>query len=295
MKYLSILFLSTFLCCSNQNINNNQPIANTPKMNFNEQEILDELDLAYKGEPGRYFPAGNPGDIKYNFFLDLESPYCVVAASRIHLYADSTRWAIVFETAGYETRQYAAKITLDYIGNCIEHHVKTFSPYTYISNCSFVTLITPEEYEKIRNREGKGMELFERISAAATEVTVRDTKVPIEHDTEKYEALGIKIQASDNAKNLVHYGDLVRYIHETNPAVISATETEIQKHIPADLPKIMTIDSFHFVSLYENEIFPGQQETYQLLAKVLVNRDTAYWKPTMKANNHWSNWVSGNL
>lgn len=293
MKLLASISLFTFLCCSN--INTNQPIANTPKMNFTEKEILDELDLAYKGKPGRYFPAGNPGDIKYNFFLDLENAYCVVAGSRIHLYADSTRWAIVFETSGYETRQYAANITLDYMGNCIEHHVETHSQHTYISNCSYVTLITQEEYERIRNREGSDMEQFEFISAAATEVTVRDTKVPIEHDPGKYEAFGIKISDHNNPKKLVGYGDLVRYLHETNPAVISATETEIKKHIPADLPKIITIDSFHFVSLYETEIFPGQQETYQLLAKVLVNRDTAYWKPTMKANNHWSNWLSGNL
>jgi len=57
----------------------------------------------------------------------------------------------------------------------------------------------------------------------------------------------------------------------------------------------MTIDEFHFVSVYQKSNPPSQQETYKLLAKILVTRDTANWKPTQKPNNSWKNWESGNL
>ena len=57
----------------------------------------------------------------------------------------------------------------------------------------------------------------------------------------------------------------------------------------------MTIDEFHFVSAYEKTNPPSHQETYKLLAKILVTRDTTNWKPTQKANNSWKNWESGNL
>lgn len=87
----------------------------------------------------------------------------------------------------------------------------------------------------------------------------------------------------------------IRYLNETDSLVISATEDEIKKHIPADLPKIMTINEFHFESVYDKDNPPSTQETYQLIAKVLVTKDTTFWKPTMKPNNHWSNWESGNL
>jgi hypothetical protein len=84
-------------------------------------------------------------------------------------------------------------------------------------------------------------------------------------------------------------------LHETNPKLISATEDEIRNHIPKDIPKLMTIDEFHIVSAYEKTNQPSQQETYKLLAKILVTQDTTNWKPTQKPNNNWKNWESGNL
>ncbi|RZJ47794.1 MAG: hypothetical protein EOO44_21965, partial [Flavobacterium sp.] len=82
-------------------------------MTFNETEILEQLDLAFYGEPSKYYPSGQPEDIKYNFFLDLEHGYCETAGNRIHLYADSTRWIIVFEKSGYQNRGTSAEIELD--------------------------------------------------------------------------------------------------------------------------------------------------------------------------------------
>jgi hypothetical protein len=57
----------------------------------------------------------------------------------------------------------------------------------------------------------------------------------------------------------------------------------------------MTINEFHFVSAYNKSKPPSIQETYKLIAKVLLTKDTTNWKPTEKPNNHWTNWESGNL
>ena len=84
-------------------------------------------------------------------------------------------------------------------------------------------------------------------------------------------------------------------MNETNPTLISATEQDVRQHIPKDIPKLMTIEKFHFVSAYNKSASPSNQETYKLIAKVLLTRDTTNWKPTQKANNHWTNWESGNL
>lgn len=40
----------------------------------------------------------------YHFFIDLEHPYFFTAGSRLTLYADDKRWAIVFEKSGYANR-----------------------------------------------------------------------------------------------------------------------------------------------------------------------------------------------
>jgi len=264
-------------------------------MTFTETEILEQLDLAFNGTPSKYYPKGRTEDIKYNFFLDLEHGYCVTAGNRIHLYADSTRWIIVFEKSGYQNRGTSAEIELYYIGNCVDYPVDKYPEKNYITNSSSVILIDPTEFERIENNEGSEMETFELIGQNIKEIKIRDKFVPFDNNYQNYEKVGIQIRDYDNPKKLIGFGDLIRYLQETNPTIISAAEDEIRKHIPKDILKLITIDEFHFISAYEKTYPPSQQETYKLLAKVLVTQDTTNWKPTQKANNSWKNWESGNL
>jgi len=262
---------------------------------FTEDEILKQLDLAFIGEPSEYYPVGRSQDIKYNFFLDLEHGYCVTASSRIHLYADSTRWAIVFEKSGYQNRGASAEIELNYVGNCIYYIFDRNAEMDYISNVSRVILIDPAELERIQNKEGEEMETFELIGQNAKQIKIRDKLIPFDNDNRNYAKVGVKVRDFDNPKKLIDFGSLVRYLNETDPALISATEQDIRRHIPKHLPKLMTLDKFHFVSVYDRSKPPSIQETYKLIAKVLVTKDTTNWKPTELPNNHWTNWESGNL
>ncbi len=264
-------------------------------MSFTEIEILDKLDLSFHSIPAGDYPQCNKEDIKYNFFLDLEHGYCVAAGNKIHLYADKTRWAIVFEKCGYQNRGYNADIELDYIGNCIDYPITHYPERNYITNSSRIELISSEEYERIRNKEGKEMEDFELISPAALDLYIHGQSVPINHDAAKYIALGIHPRDYDNPQNLIGYGDIIRYFSDTNPILVSATEEEIKQYIPHDIPKIMVLNTFHVGNSYTKQVPPSSQETYQLLAKVLVTGDTAFWKPELKPNNHWTNWESGFL
>ncbi|RZJ46331.1 MAG: hypothetical protein EOO44_22835 [Flavobacterium sp.] len=108
MRRLPIIILLVIFCSGTVN-----KLIDKKRMTFNETEILEQLDLAFNGIPSKYYPTGQPGDIKYNFFLDLEHGYCETAGSRIHLYADSARWIIVFEKSGYQNRGTSAEIELN--------------------------------------------------------------------------------------------------------------------------------------------------------------------------------------
>lgn len=264
-------------------------------MTFTEREILDELDLAFEGKPSTYQPIGQREDITYNFFLDLEHGYCVTAGSSIHLYADATRWAIVFEKSGYQNRATAAEIELNYVGNCIDYLVEKYPERNYITNTQRIVLIDPSEFERIENKEGKDLETFELVGRDIKTIKVRDREVVFDNNFRNYETLGIKIRQRDNSQQLIGFGDLIRYWHASNPMSIAATEDDIRRCIPKEIPKLMTLDHFHFVSVYDKSVVPSQQETYQLIAKVLTTRDTTHWKPQLPPNNHWSNWESGNL
>lgn len=292
MKRLSIIILLLLLSCSKAV---KGQLNDEKQMIFTETEILEQLDMAFNGVPSKYYPAGSPEDIKYNFFLDLEHGYCETAGSRIHLYADTTRWVIVFEKSGYQTRENSAEIELNYIGNCIDYPIEKYPERSYISNSSHITLIEPEEFERIENKEGAEIETVELIGDNIKKIKIRDKFVPFDNNYKNYEKNGISISDDENPSNLIGFGDLVRYLHETDPNVLNATEEEIDRHIPDDLPKLMTIDEFHFVSIYDKTNPPSQQETYKLISKILTTKDTANWKPTQKPNNSWKNWESGNL
>lgn len=293
MKELLVISLLFLFSCSEVEKNNVKNEKN--EMTFNESEILEQLDFAFNGTPTKYFPLGEKDDVKYNSFLDLEHGYCKTAGSKIHLFADSTKWAIVFEKSGYQNRRTSAEIELNYVGNCINYPVDKYPERNYITNSSRVILIDPTEFERIENKEGAELETFELIGENIKEIKIRDSFVSFDNNFKNFEKAGIKIRENDNPKKLIGFGDVIRYLQETNPTLISATEGEIRKHIPKHIPKLMTIDEFHYISAYEKENLPSQQETYKLLAKILVTRNTTNWKPKKKANNSWKNWESGNL
>lgn len=262
---------------------------------YTEASILTHFDSGLHIEQKQYYPPGRPQDISYHFWLDLEHGYCETAGSRIHLYADDERWAVVAEKSGYQNRGFRAEIELYYFGNCIQYNISTYPERNYITNVQRIVLIDGNELERITNKDGDDMEQFELIGPDIEYVMIRGDKVPIERDIHKYHDLGIHSRIEDNPRNLISFEDLLRYYNDTAPELIQATEPEIRRHIPGDIRKIMTIDNFHFSSTYADNHNPSHEELYQLIAKILVAKKPSFWTPTLPANNHWSKWESGNL
>lgn len=241
---------------------------------YTEEQILEELDLVYKGYSSPNFPVVKYPDIAYVFFLDLEHGYCETAGSYIHLFADDQNWAIVFEKSGYQNRGGRAELELIYIGNCINYTEDLYSDRKAISNMSNIELITGEEYERIADSSQ-----FEVIAEGVDVVCVRDTSVRIKQTPDRR----------------MTYGDLVRYVYENNPELLRATDKEIKNNLNKDLPKLMTIKEFHHLSSVGRTANLSEDELYQMIARILVTKDTSYWKPTLTPNNHWRNWESGHL
>lgn len=264
-------------------------------MRYTQIDILNEINLAFEGVPSTFYPEGDKEDIKYSFFLDLEHGYFDTASSRIHLYADSQRWAIVFEKGGYQNRAKSIEIELNYVGNCVNFIVDKYPERNYITNTKSIELISFEELTRIENRSGSEMEKFELIDNSIEKVKVRDHIVAVDLNPNLYEKKGIELRKYDNPRKLIGFKDLIRFLAETCPEIVYAREEEIQSQLPSDLPKIMTIDNFHHLSVYDEEKSPSDIETYKLIAEVLISKNFHDWRPTLAPNNHWSNWESGHL
>lgn len=268
-------------------------------MGFTEKDILEELNLSYYGIPSSFYPKFNDETniIKYNFFLQLEDGYLNIAGNRIHLYGDENYWAVVFEKSGYHNCQGNAHIELEYVGNCINYCTEKYYESTYISNNIYIELISGEEYIRICNQGGEGIEDFELINPLIEEIHIRNYTIKMEHDIKKYENFGIKVREYDNSKKLIGHMDLIRYLMEVNSDVVLATDEEVRTLIPKDIPKLMTISSYHYIPSYDEDFKkePSEQELFNFIAKVLVTSDVRLWKPTLSPNNHWLNWESGYL
>lgn len=237
-------------------------------MTYTKQDILKELDNTET----------------YNFFLDLEHGYFYTSGSRISLFADNTRWAIVFEKSGFGNRSGRAELELNYYGNCLLNLDPAGLNDRFICNTKYLTLIDGGDFEKI---EGD----FELVSKDAISVRVRDKELRIEHDSEKYADKGIEIQSFDNPENLIDYQSLVRYLDEAYPEALRATDLELRTSLPKDLPFLMNIDTWHHQSYSEyGGVKPSEYETFHLIANVLVTKDISIWAPMLEPNNDWRNW-----
>ncbi|RYZ88145.1 MAG: hypothetical protein EOP04_10015 [Proteobacteria bacterium] len=235
----------------------------------------------------------------YNTLPMFDHPYVYTSGSRVTLFADETRWAIVFEKAGYGE---GATIETTTFGNCLVNQSKQGSDGQFLSNTSFFSLVPIKEFEKIQY--GPKSEMSGLVSPLAKSILVRNCLLPIEHGKESYRKRGIRFRNFDNAKGLIDFPALIRYLNDENPEVFYAREEELKSLLPSDLPKLFVINEWHHKPYFElqewlggtdvKSVFhgdkPSSYETYPMMAEIIVTKDTTRWKPTLKPNTNWRNW-----
>ncbi|NDV58959.1 hypothetical protein [Bacteroides sp. 519] len=237
-------------------------------MSYTTDDVLNELDSIFIASVNSLNL--NKKKYDYTFFLNLEHGYSFNAASKIHLYGDSRNWAVVFETFTYQNRGGYFATELVYIGNCITPIIETFAEESTTSNMKVVIMVESSELERI------SVENSETVDPNAEYILVNGVKVSLKNsDVQGYE-------------------DLICYIHAMNPSLTWTTENEIRTQLPLDIPKLMEINQFHYISNYDS-ILPSKQELYKLISEILVQGKPSLWNPVQKPNNDSNNWESGFL
>jgi hypothetical protein len=235
-------------------------------------------------------------------FMDLQHPYTYTANSRLTLYADDTRWAIVFEKNGYENQNGTIMLELNFFGNCLQELERGGADNRYTSNTRYLTLADGDDWDEIR------LDLADGVWPAATSMRLRDRTVQLPATKQHYakwvpdidenaavgQPVGIPAGLGRPAPE-----DLGRYVAFEYADLCRATDAEKRLSLPGDLAEIMTVDEWHHRHYYyyrngpDQEVMgdaPSSYETFPLLAEVLVTRDPSRFRPTLPPNNHWSNW-----
>ncbi|WP_198020199.1 DUF7003 family protein [Nocardioides sp. J54] len=195
-------------------------------------------------------------------FPDLNHGYYYAMDCRLHAFGDGARWALVVEALGYTPRGMNVYDVLHYFGNCLTSGGPGFENEDFLGRI--------ENMDDVEDRDEP------EVFAGIPTIRVRDQDLPVD---------------AAPGTDLI---DVFRTLVPEHRDVLLATETEVRRRIPADLPKLLQLDEWHQPELFETP--PSASEVYRQLAQVLVTADSGRYQPTEPPNTHWSKWPeSGSL
>lgn len=280
-----------------------------------QEEILAVLD--------------NSNDGYYCSFVNLGHVYSSLIDARLNVFrGNNDRWAIAIERLGYNPRAGAIILDINYYGNCLtnlefynERPTSYYSIYP-IDIDSFSNTIEDEclkpdaKYWLVRGQKvllsndkddyakaGIALNEYEPNEICAEEVgrlvVSQNRSLFLATDNELHKSI-----PTDLKKRLV----IDEWFHKDFQLQMSPTMTdehlrqtyEFNKNLSGfggmsfesfaqsfKLQKILSDDWNK--EIWENNR-PSSYETWQLIAKVIVENDPNEYKPTLAANTHWTNW-----
>ncbi|MCB0212427.1 MAG: hypothetical protein KDJ52_24000 [Anaerolineae bacterium] len=230
---------------------------------FTSEEILQQLD---KCAADFTFPM-------------LDNGYVYPADTRLSLYRDEKRWAMIIEVLGFTPR--ASGINglqncLHCFGNCLERKPGT-------NNEDFLYPII----------DGPSGPLFDEafgevVNEQVSDFHIRDSVVKIPKDRKLFQQKGIILE---KPPSILAFEFLRVLIPEYRDSLL-ANEAELRDRIPPKLPLILRLDEWYHPDLAENEQ-PSQNSTFKTLAEVLVTGKPALYRPFESPNTHWKHWPAG--
>jgi len=288
---------------------------------LSEQDILHTLDLSNDGY--------------YCTFVDLGNGYSYLIDTRLNVFrGDNERWVIAIERLGYNPRADAIELEIYYYGNCLinlESYNNRRTNYYQVFPIDNDNFRETNDIESLKADSEFWMVRGQKVPLSHT----KQDYIKAEIVLKEYEPNEIRIEEAarliitDNhelfratdeelyksiPKDLMKIMVLNEWYHKDFYLQIHPTMTEEHLKQTYEFNKNLTGNDYmsydEFVESYKKHIIktndwnkemwdnnrPSSYETWQLIAKVIVNNDPDLYKPTLKPNTHWKNWSeSGNL
>lgn len=214
-------------------------------MSTTADEVLKQLDASHAAYT---FPDPGHG---YYYAVD----------SRLHLYRDPMRWALVVEMVGYTPRGANLYDVLHVYGNCLTAGGPGFE------NDDFFARI--ENFDEVEDRDDPEM-------YTGAPLIIRSQAIDVGGDA------GEPLTTT------------LRRLVPRHRELLLADERELRRRIPDDIPEILRLDEWYQDDVLERR--PSEMEVYRQLATVIATGDVSRYAPTTPPNTHWSNWPqSGSL
>lgn len=128
----------------------------------------------------------------------------------------------------------------------------------------------------------------EEVARTAKEALIREQPVPLP-SRQQFRDFGIHLENQDK----VMVFELCRYLAATHREQLLATPDELRGNISPQVTQILQLDEWNHPNVVDVSCRPGNSETFQQLAAVLVSGDIHKYQPIAPPNTHWRNWPDG--
>ena len=212
-------------------------------MSFTEKEILRSLNIPM-----------------------LDEPYINFAGARMHVYRNSTSWALAVETIGYYSRMG---------GPCISHTIHYSGVFEHFRNMVKTDeIVHDEEISRLYHfhPDPIGDNAWGLNSLKA--IQVRGKRFDLE-----------TFQGKDGPT-------ILRQLLSQEPDLFFATEDELRIRISTDLALFLRLYEWNHPDI-RGSGSSGKSETFQQIALALEYNDKSFYQPSLKPNTHWQNWPKG--
>lgn len=214
---------------------------------------------------------------EYTFPM-LDNGYVYPAGTKLSVYRDDKRWVIIIEVIGFNYRSGGhdgVSNCLHVYGNCL-----TYPPGT--RNENFLSLT--DHANDCNTFDDEDFYLNPKCS----HFVLRNEVLPIIHDRQKYNSLGINLEDETRISAF----EFLRLLDALYHDKLVATETEIRERIPVDIPKIMEMHDWFHPDVVNGEL-PSENETFKQIALIIKTGNIDYYRPTHEPNTNWRNWPDG--
>jgi len=283
-----------------------------------EDNILSHLD--------------NSNDGYYCSFIELGHVYSYLIDARLNIFNSDNCWAIAAERLGFNPRAGGIILEISYFGNCLQNLescngriTNSYSVYpidsTNFSDTVDGEMLSPTaQFWLIRGRQIPvshnrlnyaqiGIELSDandiRAEEAGRLIAAQNPDLFRATDDELYKCIPSSLKKILVLDEWFHKDFQLRQLptisdeqlkqtYELNKKLAGVGEMSFESF--AQLFRAHEKSSNDCNSNIWNDNRPSVYETWQQIAKVIVNNDIEMYKPTLQPNTHWKHWPdSGSL
>jgi hypothetical protein len=207
-------------------------------------------------------------------FPMLDNGYVYPGDARLSAYRDDRRWAVLIEVLGFHYKcgvPDGIYVAVHTFGNCVRGEVG-------LTNDDFLYPVAWEQPEDAGYCD---------VPPDLREVFLRGKPVPVPRDPAVYKRKKIDIDDPFRLEGQ----HLLRALLPEHRDELLATEAELRRRIPGELPLFVRLDAWKHPDLADDQA-PSALKSFRTLAGALVEGDPNRVSPG-KPNTHWKHWPEG--